>query len=97
MASVIRWSVHAKTDIARLDDFLLSKDPHAALRAVLAIRAAAEQLSDFPRLGYPIGDPDNHRDLRIAFGAGAYIIRYRVEFEDVVFITRVWHSRETRR
>jgi hypothetical protein len=31
--------------------------------------------------------------LRIPFGARAYVLHYRVE-GDVVFVLRVWHSRE---
>ena len=32
----------------------------------------------------------------VAFGAGAYVLRYIVEPEGAIVILRVWHSREDR-
>ncbi|GMR22257.1 MAG: hypothetical protein BMS9Abin37_0593 [Acidobacteriota bacterium] len=42
-----------------------------------------------------MGDDTGRRELIIPFGAGAYILRYRIH-RDAVVIIRVWHSREAR-
>jgi hypothetical protein len=44
-------------------------------------------------VGRPVGDDTERRELVVPFGAGAYVLRYRIQDETVV-ITRVWHSRE---
>jgi len=41
-------------------------------------------------------DETGRRELFMAFGAGAYVLRYMPEKTGVVVI-RVWHSREERR
>ena len=40
-----------------------------------------------------MGDDTDRRELLVLFGAGAYVLRYRVH-RDAVVIIRVWHSRE---
>ena len=32
----------------------------------------------------------------MVFGAGAYVLRYKFEADEIVVIIRVWHSREHR-
>ncbi len=41
-------------------------------------------------------DVPNGRELFMSFGAGAYVIRYTLESDDIVTIIRIWHSRENR-
>lgn len=53
-------------------------------------------LMDFPENGRPMGDKSKRPELYIPFGAGAYVIRYRI-YRDTVFIIRIWHSREVRK
>ena len=89
------WLRQAQDDIKRLYDFLLDKEPVAAERAVRAIQLGARKLVDFPHIGRPMGDETDRRELFIPFGAGAYVLRYRVRDKTVVVI-RVWHSREER-
>jgi len=93
--TALKWSPDAKEDIDRLFEFLLVKDPFAAERAVLAIRGSARKLLDFPEAGRPMDDDTDRRELFVPFGAGAYVLRYRLSNDDVIVI-RVWHSRETR-
>ena len=38
-------------------------------------------------------DDTGRRELVVPFGAGAYVLRYRVH-RDTVIIIRVWHNRE---
>lgn len=40
-------------------------------------------------------DGTGRRELILPFGAGAYVLRYKIDGEDVVII-RAWHSREDR-
>lgn len=89
------WLPEAKQDIARLFRFLRKKSPKAAKNAIKAIRLGAKQLSDFPNVGRPMEDDTGRRELVLAFGTGAYVIRYMLDDTTVVVI-RVWHGREKR-
>jgi plasmid stabilization system protein ParE len=89
------WLPEALLDIERLYDFLSKNNPRAARNAVLCIQAAARQLEDFPEIGKPMGDRSGRRQVFAAFGAGAYVLRYRLEESGPVVI-RVWHSLEWR-
>ncbi|ETW98049.1 MAG: plasmid stabilization protein [Candidatus Entotheonella gemina] len=87
------WLPEALDDLERLFEFLLERDPAAAERAIRSIESGAESLTALPERGRPMGDETGRRELLIPFGAGAYVVRYRLHREDVVII-RVWHSRE---
>ncbi len=95
MAEVI-WLPEALDDIERMHDFLVEKNPVAASNAVVCIKAAARQLSDFPEIGRPMDNDSDRREVFAAFGAGAYVIRYRLNATGEVVVIRVWHSRELR-
>ncbi|MCP5279651.1 MAG: type II toxin-antitoxin system RelE/ParE family toxin [Thiobacillus sp.] len=88
------WLPEALGDILRLNDFLAGKSPQAARNAVLCIQAAARQLETFPEIGKPMGD--GRRELFAAFGAGAYVLRYRLNESGQPVVIRVWHTRELR-
>lgn len=92
----IKWLPEAIQDFERLYFFLLDKDSEAAKRAALNILSGSEILKLTPRIGRPMPDDGNRRELFMAFGAGAYVIRYKLEDENTVVILRVWHSRENR-
>lgn len=89
------WLPEAKQDIARLHEFLRNKNPNAASRVVDLLLDGADQLIDFPEIGMPLGDTLKRRELYLAFGAGAYVLRYILTENNIVVI-RVWHSRERR-
>ena len=89
------WLPEALSDIERLYDFLSEKSPRAGRNALLCIQAAARQLEDFPEIGKPMADRSGRREVFTAFGAGAYVLRYRLDESGPVVI-RVWHSREWR-
>lgn len=42
-----------------------------------------------------MNDDTGRREIFLAFGAGAYVLRYRIDGDTVVII-RAWHSREKR-
>lgn len=95
--SEVTWLPEALQDIERLYHFLDPKNPRAARNAALCIKAAAEQLADFPEIGQPLNDGSQRRELFTAFGAGAYVLRYRIDPQGIPVVIRVWHSRENRR
>ncbi len=89
------WLPEAVEDLARLRDFLHPNNPAAARRAAKRILDGAKSLRRNPAVGRPVDAPEGFRDLVLSFGAGAYVLRYRLA-EDVIVVVRVWHSRETR-
>lgn len=91
----VRWLPEAWQDIQRLYDFLVNQDSGAAGRAMDALLDGADRLAELPEIGRPMGDDTERRELYLPFGAGAYVLRYRIDHDNVVII-RVWHSREHR-
>jgi plasmid stabilization system protein ParE len=89
------WLPEAQTDVRRLYDFPLGEAPSAAERAIRAIQLGAGKVLEFPRIGRPMEDETERRELFIPFGAGAYVLRYRIH-ADAIVIVRVWHSRQER-
>lgn len=82
----------ALDDIERLIQWLLDVGAEsAAARAKLTIEAAIDSLEQFPERGAPRGR--SMRELLAPFGAGAYVLRYRVG-PNLVLIARIRHSRE---
>lgn len=95
MPSVI-WFPEALRDVERLHDFLKEKSPQAARRAAQAILQGAELLERAPEAGRPLSDGTGRRELFLPFGAGSYVLRYRIDATGTVVVIRVWHSRENR-
>jgi len=91
----VLWLPEALVDLERVFDFLLARDAGAAERAVRAIESGADRLMEFPEIGQPLGDGTWRRELFIRFGAGGFVLRYRIHRDQAV-ILRLWHSRESR-
>ncbi len=89
------WLPEAKADLRRAYDFLVARDHRAAMRAIRSIREAAVVLRKHPEMGRPLGDSLRRRELFVRFGAGAHVLRYRLD-RDAIVILRVWHSRQQR-
>jgi plasmid stabilization system protein ParE len=94
--SKVKWLPAALDDIERLYTFLRNKSPEAAVRAASTILEGARLLETSPHIGRPMSDGTGRRELFIAFGAGAYVLRYKQEGQDTSVVLRVWHSRENR-
>jgi plasmid stabilization system protein ParE len=92
----IKWLPEAIQDFERLYFFLLDKDVEAVNRASSNILSGSNVLKASPRIGRPMPDDGDRRELFIAFGAGAYVIRYKLEAKDSIVIIRIRHSRESR-
>ena len=90
------WLPEARADVQRLFDFLVEAGPSNAAAALRIIRGGAARLLEHPRIGRRMDDETERRELILPFGAGVYVLRYRIEGETIV-ILRVWHGREDRR
>lgn len=90
------WLRETRSDIQRLYDFLIDKDLRAAERAIRMIQYGAQQLLEHPHRGMDMGDGSHRRQLIMPFGAGAYVLRYRIQDGKTIVVIRVWHSREAR-
>lgn len=90
----LRWAPDAVRDLARLRDFLGSKNAAAAARAAERILQAARMLREQPELGHVVED-EEWRELLVPAGRIAYVLRYRID-ADAIVIARLWHSREDR-
>jgi toxin ParE1/3/4 len=90
------WRERALQDINRLYDFLYKKSEEAAAKVAQIILRGGSLLEESPRLGRPMADGTERRELFIPFGAGYYVLRYFLT-RDTVVIVRVWHGREDRK
>jgi toxin ParE1/3/4 len=90
----VRLTSTANRDLARLVDFLVDKNPAAALRAYDTLEAAIRSLDEFSERGR-IGPAPDLRELIVPFGSSAYVVQYRVDPVAVV-VARIFHGREDR-
>jgi plasmid stabilization system protein ParE len=78
------WTPPALADVQRLYRFLAPKDLDVAKRAVKAIREGVNILGDHAYAGRPAeGMEPPFREWPVSFGAGSYIVLYRVEGDEV--------------
>ena len=88
------WSEPALARVQRLYRFLAAKNPAAAQRAVRAIREGVSILAAHPQVGRIVEDMDEaFRDWPIHFGDSGYVVRYRLDGDQVTILT-VRHQRE---
>ena len=96
MPREIVWLPSAAKDVQRLRNFIKSDNPRAAQRAAARITEGVKILQENPESGMPVESLTHYRDLILTFGAGEYIIRYRINTDGKVIIVRVRHSKEDR-
>lgn len=87
----IRFSPESVQDLKRLHDFLAQHDLEVARTTVLNLKAAINRFAEMPHIGHPLEEIEGVRE----FVFGRYIVRYFVK-EEVVYILRFWHSKESR-
>jgi plasmid stabilization system protein ParE len=89
----IRWTAEARSDLARLYEFLAPVDRQAAARVIRTLRLAPSRLQDHPRLGARLQQfaPREVRRLVV----GDYDLRYEVRPRMIV-VLNLWHNREDR-
>jgi plasmid stabilization system protein ParE len=88
------WSHVAIDNLVRLREFISNENPKAANRAAEAIKESVKRLTEIPTIGKPVKDLPPYRDLLIRFGAGGYVIRYRIHLNSI-YIVNVRHYRES--
>ncbi|MEO7169714.1 MAG: type II toxin-antitoxin system RelE/ParE family toxin [Sphingomonas sp.] len=89
----IVWTGRASADLVRLHAFLEPVAPDAAAHIVQQLAHAPDRLVDFPRIGEKL-DAYAPREVR-RIVVGRYEMRYEIA-DAVIFILRLWHSREDR-
>ncbi len=86
----VLWLDRAEADIDELFEYLLERDPRAALRVYEAIRKQVAQLADQPGRGRP-GRVAGTRELVVT--RVPYLVAYTVDPHiDAVIVLRVLHG-----
>src|SRR5690348_10064490 len=94
MAKIV-WTRNARTDLLRMRDFLATRSPSAAARAIQTIRAGLKTLRTVPEAGTVVDWlPEGFRQWFISFGKSGYVVLYRL-IEGYVFIQAIRHGRES--
>ena len=90
------FSPAAIGDLQRLHDFLKSRNPQAARRAIATIRKSLRTLATHPHIGRPVEGMDPaFREWLIRFGRGGYVARYYLdEDDDIAIVMAIRHMRE---
>lgn len=85
----------AARGLERCRRFLAEKNPQASRRAAQAIGRQLTLLEANPRLGRPMPDQPELRELIIGFGDSGYVALYRHEPEaDAVYLLAFRHQKE---
>jgi plasmid stabilization system protein ParE len=89
----VQWTLQARHDLARLEEFLRPKSARASARVVQLLIAAPQQLLVHPRMGERL-KTQNDVELRRLL-VDDYELQYEV-LPEGVRIARVFHMREDR-
>jgi len=89
----LRWTTKARSDLARLHEFLRPVNPGAAARVVRQLVAGARRIPLHPRLGARLPGFEAREVRRVAIGD--HEIRYELAGSEV-FVLRIFHTREDR-
>jgi plasmid stabilization system protein ParE len=88
----ILWLRRAEQDFSAICEYLLERDPAAALNTFEAIQEKVSVLADHPDIGRP-GRVEDTRELVIT--QAPYIVAYTVDVRrDILIILRVLHARQ---
>ena len=89
----LQWTAKARSDLARLHDFLAPVNRRAAAAAIRALVAAPPRLLDHPRAGERLDEFDPREVRRIL--VGRYELRHEIQ-ASTIYVLRLWHTREDR-
>jgi plasmid stabilization system protein ParE len=90
----LKFSPASIADLARLREFLITKNEKAAEKAKQEIISRIEALPQMPEAHRPVEGQPFLRDLIIKFGASGYIARYHYQRGGDIHILRIRHQRE---
>ena len=88
----LRFTAEARQHIAAIFSYIGDRNPVAATQVVARIRAAAEQLAEFPRMGHVGRVPGTHEWVVRGL---PYIIVYQTSADEVL-ILGVFHAAQDR-
>ena len=89
----VEFSVAARRDLVRLQEWLDERAPRAAGEAVDILIAAAQSLAEFPERGQLVRA--GLRELVVPFGSAGYVLQYGVGPRRVI-IAHIFHTLEDR-
>ena len=89
----LKWTSAARSDVARLYEFLAPVNQPAAARIVRSLTAAPAGLLANLRIGEKLEEFEPREVRRIL--VGHYEMRYEIQ-ESIIYILRLWHAREDR-
>ena len=89
----LKWTSKALSDLTRLYEFLTPVNKLAAARTVQALTKAPTILLTNPRIGEQLFQFDPREVRRIL--VGEYEVRYEIQ-NSIIYVLRLWHSREAR-
>ena len=94
-AHKVRFTFEAEDDLLRLYDFLATKNPEIAERAIEAIEAVTLLLALAPYSCRKAATSDPVlREMVIAFGSAGYVMLFEIEPLSTVTVLAVRHQRE---
>ncbi|MBM3341905.1 MAG: type II toxin-antitoxin system RelE/ParE family toxin [Betaproteobacteria bacterium] len=92
---MIVFSDGAQTDLERILEFNVKRDPDTALDHIETIRSGVLVLNMHPEVGRKIAPRSTLRELIISKGATGYVALYEYfALDDLVVIHAVRHQRE---
>ncbi len=89
----LKWTGKALADLARLYEFLAPTNKPAAAKAVQALTKAPTILLTNPRIGEQLFQFEPREVRRIL--VFQYEVRYEIQ-DSIIYILRLWHTREDR-
>jgi plasmid stabilization system protein ParE len=89
----VKWTSKALSDLVRVYEFAAPTARRSAARAIQRVVASPVRLREFPRIGEKLDEFDPREVRRIL--VGQYEVRYEIS-EQIIYILRVWHTREER-
>jgi plasmid stabilization system protein ParE len=91
----VEWSDDALADLDRFATFLHDQSPELAAVVAHEIIARVQVLSRHPKLGRPLSNREEYRQLVLEVLGAAYVFEYRYDGNRLVML-RVFHGRESR-
>ena len=88
------WCPEASQDIDSLFQALSRRNDWAGSRLLRVIQMTIANLMSKPSIGRPMDDESGRREIYLRFGAGAYVIRYKIVDPTSLAIIRVSHVAE---
>jgi plasmid stabilization system protein ParE len=82
----IEWSLDALADLDRFAAFLHGPFPELAARVARALIARADVLRRHPKVGQPIGNREEYREVLLQVLGGTYALPYRYDGSAVLML-----------